>query len=154
MNLRFEKWGVRVHFGITRTALVRGVNSTLKDGNHFLMWDFDSIPLPEVEEALLFVQRYFLLPDIYILCTGIEGYYHAYCFSRCSWQGARTIISSTDGIDRVFFMMGIMRGYFTLRFSKKKGREFNQVSVLRSQHQEDVRPEDAESFVEYTTKNR
>lgn len=154
MNLRFEKWGVRVHLGITRTALVRGVNSKLKDGNHFLMWDFDDMSLKEVWATLFRVQYYNKLPAIHILCTGIEGYYHAYCFCRRNWIEARTIIASTDNVDNVFFMMGMLRGYFTLRFSKKRGREFTEVAVLESDFKEDVRPEDVESFVEYTTKNR
>ncbi len=154
MNLRFEKWGVRVHFGITRTILVTGVNSKLIDGNHILMWDFDDIQVVDVLYTLRQVQKENELPTIFILCTGIEGYYHAYCFKRCSWIKARTIIASTDKVDRVFFMMAMLRGYFTLRFSDKRGREFTQAAVLEGWGEEDVEPGEVASFVEYTTKNR
>lgn len=154
MNLRFERFGVRFHIGLTRTTTVTGVNSTLAGGGQFLMWDFDDVLRNDVELALLEVQGRFQLPAIRVLSTGIDGYYHAYCFKRCSPEEARAIIATTKHVDKVYLTLGIMRGYFTLRFSPKRKRNIVPAFTLESPLPEDVGPEKVESFVQYTTKRR
>ncbi len=154
MDLRVEKWGVRLHIGISRSTKVKGVNSRLADGMHFLMWDFDDKPFLEVAKALRRVQIRHALPNIYILSTGLKGYWHAYCLYRHKWERARAIIADTDGVDKVFLAIACLRGYLTLRYSPKKGRPFFHAHTLESQVEEDVKPEDVESFVVYTTKRR
>lgn len=154
MNFRFERFGVRFHVGLTRTTTVTGVNSQLAGGGQFLMWDFDNVLRNDVELALLEVQGRFQLPAIRVLSTGIDNYYHAYCFKRCSETEARAVIASTAHVDKVFLTLGLMRGYFTLRFSPKRKRSFEPAFTLEAPLPEDVTPEEVLSFVEYTTKRR
>jgi len=154
MDLRIEKWGVGFHIGVSRRATIKGVNSMLHDGKHFLMWDFDDVPLVTVRKELRAIQVRESLSKIYILSTGVESYYHAYCFTRRSWIYARRIIAGTPSVDRVFLVMAIMRGYLTLRISKKKDRELRLVKTLDSPIPENVHPDEVSSFVEYTTKRR
>lgn len=154
MNWRFERLGFRFHIGWSRTVEVKGVNSELKDGYHFLMWDFDDLDEFWVYEDLWEIQEKHNLPTIYVLNTGLPNYWHAYCFHRCDWLEARAIIAGTRGVDRVFLTLGIMRGYFTLRISDKRGREFKRVFTIKSDLPETVQPEEVSSFVHYTTKRR
>jgi len=152
MNIAFQIRNIRFHVGFSIQKKVIGVNSQLEDGKHFLLWDFDGLSLGEVMTALEYVQGWFELPSIYILNTGIEGYYHAYCFKKFHWAKAMYALASTRGIDETFFKLGVMRGYWTLRFSDKKDRSFEKVAELESPFEEDVNPYEISSFAEYFTK--
>lgn len=154
MNFRFERFGVRFHIGIARTARVKGVNSEVGDGLHMIMWDFDDVPLETVVTELKVLQGEWCLPNIYILTTGINGYWHAYCFASRSLFQVRSIISSTQHVDKVFLAMGCIRGYFTLRFSPKKGRDISLIATLKSPYKNECSPDDVRHFLEYTTKRR
>ncbi|GAJ03054.1 unnamed protein product, partial [marine sediment metagenome] len=106
----------------------------------------------DVKTALVDVQREFRLARIYLLNTGLEGYWHAYCFQAHSWADTLRILASTPGIDRVFFKIGAIREYFTLRFTPKKRRDFKPAVILPSKIPEDVDPYKLNSFVTYWTK--
>lgn len=152
MKLRVDFKGWRFYIALTHSGQVRGVNSKLPDGRHFLMWDFDDKEENYVIKALTDVQRRFRLATIHLLNTGLEGYYHAYCFQAHSWPDTLQILASTDGIDRVFFKIGAIREYFTLRYTPKKRRDFKRAVVIPSKYQEDVDPYELSSFVTYWTK--
>ena len=152
MNIRLQLLGYRLHIGLTRLGEVTGVNSKVEEDGHFLMWDFDDVNFEVVGEELREAQRAFDLSTIYVLNTGIVNYYHAYCFTKVNWITARTIIASTPHVDKVFLAMGLMRGYFTLRFSAKRGRKLLWAATLISQTPETVNPESVKSFVKYMTK--
>ncbi|MBA7570807.1 hypothetical protein ES708_12560 [subsurface metagenome] len=152
MKLRVDFKGYRFYIAITHSGQVKGVNSKLPDGRHFLMWDFDDKGEDDVKNALRDVQRRFRLARIHLLNTGLEGYYHAYCFHAHSWPDTLQILASTDGIDRVFFKIGVIREYFTLRFTPKKRRDFRPAVILPSKYLEDVNPYELSSFVTYWTK--
>lgn len=154
MNLRFDKCGIKFHIGINRTARVKGVNSKLADGKHFLMWDIDGVPKGKLVPALYKIQVRFALPKIYVLDTGIEGYYHAYCFKRFAWADVLHILASTEYLDKIYLSIGVLRGYWTLRISDKRNRPIQPAFVLESHFKEDVTPEDVLSFVEYSSKRR
>jgi len=154
VNFRFEKWGVRFHIGIGRTTKVQGVNSDLGDGYHFLMWDFDNVNEAALRRELSYIQDTFGLPDIHVLSTGLPDYYHAYCFARLKWREARAVIAATELVDRVYLTLGMMRGYFTLRFSDKRGRSISKAFTLPSDIPATVDAGEVVSFLEYTTKRR
>lgn len=116
------------------------------------MWDFDDKEVEDVKDALKDVQRRFSLARIYLLNTGIPTYWHAYCFQAHSWPDTLQILASTNGLDRVFFKIGAIREYFTLRYTPKKRRDFGKAIVLPSLAEEDVDPYELNSFVTYWTK--
>ena len=146
----------RLHFftSLAWYLKVTGVNSKLPGGEHFLMWDFDDTPLEDIEKTLRSKQKLFLLSAIYIVCTGLPRHYHAYCFTTLTWAQVLYILADTEGIDRMFFRIGVMRGYFTLRYTPKKGRELTLVRILDSPTAEDVNPAIIKNFIEYETKRR
>lgn len=152
MNLRVDWRGYRFYIALTHSKQVQGVNSRLPNGKHFLMWDFDNVHLEDVMATLTEVQKKFELPTIYILNTGLEFYWHAYCFKAMDWGQALFILASTKYLDPAFFKIGCIRGYFTLRFSPKKNRHFSPATILPSHFQEDVDPYKLDNFVQYWTK--
>jgi len=68
---------LRFTFSCARITKVVGVNSELADGNHILMWDFDDVPLDEVQDALMRVQTRYFLSEIVILETRKDKSYNA-----------------------------------------------------------------------------
>jgi len=153
MEIKLVKFGFRFRFylnaNLRRVKTVTGVNSQIDDNTHFLMWDFDDVPLSTVEESLKSVQDMFYLPAISIIKTKEYGY-HAYCFKACSFVEARGIIGLTANVDRHFLAAGCSRGYFTLRFSEFEGRGFEHCITLFSDIKSDLDYSDINCFVEYT----
>jgi len=150
MEFRIVTKSHKLHFSLERIERVKGVNSKINKDTHFLMWDFDDIPLALVQLSLEQVQRTFSLPTISILSTGKENGYHAYCFKACSFLLARTILAHTANIDTKYFGIGCMRGYFTLRYSDIKGRNFEPICSLLSSVPADITYREVNHFVEYT----
>lgn len=150
MEFRIVTKRHKLHFSFERTEQVKGVNSRVDAETHFLMWDFDNVPLPIVEASLKEIQNYYDLPKISIISTGKADGFHAYCFKACSFLRARTILASTPYVDTKFVALGLLRGYFTLRFSDVKGRRFSPVCELASIYPEDLSYSDVNSFVNYT----
>lgn len=151
MEIKSVKLGWRFYlaFGLRRITEVTGVNSQVDPETHFLMWDFDDTPLDVVIESLVFVQKTFNLPPISIVQTKENGY-HAYCFRDSTWIETRGIISFTPNVDKHYLAVGIGRGYFTLRFTDVKGREFKHIQTLQSEVPSDLNYRDINSFVRYT----
>jgi len=152
MKLRVDFKGYRFYIALTHSGQVRGVNSKLADERHFLMWDFDDIGEDDVKEALLWVQRKYHLSRVYLLNTGLDNFWHAYCFTSVSWGDCLKILAETPHLDKVYFKIGCIRGYFTLRYTPKKAREFKPAIILPSKYAEDVDPYELNSFVTYWTK--
>ena len=152
MNFRLDFKGWRFYIALTHSIQVKGVNSKLPSGRHFLMWDFDDKEEADVIAALKEVQRRFELPRVFLLNTGLKGYYHAYCFKATEWADTLRILASTDGLDKVFFKIGVIREYFTLRYTPKTGRDFEKAKILGGHSKEDVNPYEVASFVKYWTK--
>ncbi len=153
MEIRLVKFGYRLYFRLVcqvkKVERVTGVNSQIDSETHFLMWDFDDIPLLVVVDSLRAVQNMFKLPAISIVKTKEDGY-HAYCFRACSFLEARGIIAFTPNVDWHYLAIGTGRGYFTLRFTDVKGRGFKHSCTLRSGVKADLDPFDIKSTVEYT----
>lgn len=143
-----EPW-LNLHFSFERVETVGGVNSKINEHTHFLMWDFDLIPLPIVIESLREVQAYFDLPTITILASGRKDCYHAYCFKACSFLETRIILASTPNLDLKHFAIGLMRGYFTLRYTDAGGYNFKSVGALVSDTPADLSYKEVKSWVQY-----
>lgn len=154
MNWTWENKLFTVYAGIKRVEMVEGVNSRLPSGRHWLMWDFDNVEFCHVRGELLRIQRKYRLPKIYILNTGIPCHYHANCFVSLDWLEARSIIASTEYVDYRYIAIGILRGFFTLRYSPARGKEFQPAIILPSRVPEDVDPFALTSFVTYSKKRR
>lgn len=152
MDIRLTRLGHRLHFSIERVIKVTGVNSNYAPGKHFLMWDFDEAPLALVMLSLMETQEKYKLPEMHLLSTGKPGSYHAYCFKSCTFRQARTILSDTASIDTKYLGLGMIRGFFTLRYTDVPGREFGPIGLLESAVKPDLEPEQANCFVMYTKK--
>ena len=151
MEIKIIKCGLRFYLAtsLRHVREVTGVNSQIDPLTHFLMWDFDEIPLPIVIDSLKYVQGMFNLPPISIVQTK-ENSYHGYCFRASSFLEARGIIGFTPNVDRHYHSIGSGRGYFTLRFTDVKGQEFKHVMILPSDIKPDLDYKDINSFVSYT----
>lgn len=154
MIKRFRIRGVRFTFTIARTQKVIGVNSQLGDGTHILMWDFDGVPLCDVEIDLKYVQSRYMLSDIYILRTKEPDNYIAYCFTSQDWRRAIEIIAQSQHVDLNFFKFGVYRGHFTLRVTPKNGRTPRLVEVLGGFELANCEVADLMSWVRYETLRR
>ena len=153
MILKLRIGHIRITFTIAQVVDVLGVNSKLPDGKHILMWDFDKHTLLFIEKSLRWVQDFFNLPKIYILKTSPPNNYIAYCFTRCEWALARSIVGMTVGIDENFYKWAVFRRRFTLRVGKKCGNRPQCVDVLPSLVREDVLITELKSWVKYETLN-
>jgi hypothetical protein len=151
-QLRIGNW--KFTFTFAQVTDVIGVNSKLKDGNHILMWDFDDTPLDAVVLVLDEVRKQCRLPKIYILNTGKQNHYIAYCFARYHWRYAFGIVASTPLVDWNFLKYAAVRGHFTLRVSPKNGRKIKLVRILESQRPENVSVKELKSWVKYETLTR
>ena len=117
MHYRLDIKGWRFYIALTHSVKVKGVNSKLPNGRHFL-----------------------------------PCFWHAYCFRACTWGDALKILADTRYLDQVYFKIGAIRGYFTLRYSPKKGREIKPAQCLESKYKEDVDPYTLTSGIEYWTR--
>lgn len=116
-RLRLRDW--RIVLSIGRVTRVQGVNSTLTDDNHMLMWEFDGTDIEPIKEALRRVQARYLLPNITIVQSHPDGGYHAYCWIRASFIQTVQIVSSTWGVDPGYITMCCARRHWTLRLTDK-----------------------------------
>ena len=148
-KLRIGRW--RFTFSMAPLTDVVGVNSTLPDGNHILMWDFDNVPLDVIKSRLLYIQAIYGLSDIYILETKANSNYIAYCFTEVSWRTAVEIIAQCPEVDWNFFKYGVYRGKFTLRVGPKCGRTPKLAAILKSDCAETAKPRDLLEWVQYET---
>ncbi len=150
LRLDFGSW--RAYGAITRSRQMVGVNSKLADGQHVLMWDFDGIPwYMQVKRALQGVAMRHQTANIYVWRSSTYGY-HAYCFQRHGWPKTLEILADTPHLDPVYFKIGVIREYFTLRIEDKKRGKLTPVDVIAGFRPEDVLPAEQRSFIRYWTK--
>ena len=154
MNVRWENRLFTVYVGLNRVMMVDGYNSMLPSGKHFLMWDFDDVAIGDIQLTLFQIQAKHELPQIWLLNTGRENNWHANCFKALPWEECRAIIAQTKYVDKKYLAIGILRGFFTLRYSPVGKREFKPAIVLPSEVKEDVNPYELMSFITYPKKRR
>lgn len=154
--MRLEKRIGGILFGIEahRFVKVRGISSKLSDNEHVLMWDFDNQTVDQVLGTLRAVQEHWHLSDVYVVQSGDDRHYHAYCFTVCDFQGALMVLMNTPNIDQGFLRIGVIRGFWDLRITPKDGKPFRSVATLRSSIPPDVAPTALRNQVDYWTKPR
>jgi hypothetical protein len=145
---------LRLTFGAARIIRVVGVNSTLENGRHILMWDFDNKNCQEVYHALRETQLAYGLPDIIMLESKSDKNYLAYCFKQVDWIDAVRIVANTALVDYNFLKFGVYRHHFTLRVSPKLGRQIHFHSLISSMVRPDCTQDDLTSWVKYETMKR
>lgn len=147
----FKKYQFRFYFSKLekRQGLCSEIFGT---DRHILLWDFDHISLKKLVSNLTIIQSKYQLPKIYILKTSISGY-HAWCFKDFDLKQVIHILSDTDGIDKTYLMLGMVRGYYTLRFSGRQDGKPRLIKTIPSAISETISPLDI-TVNEYYTANK
>ncbi|MCH8311019.1 MAG: hypothetical protein IIB17_11080, partial [Chloroflexi bacterium] len=78
INVKFKIGSYQVSLIAGLVTPVWGINSTLKDGHHITMWEFDNPDYGPIKAALLDVQAAFQLPSIRVARSHKNGGYHSY----------------------------------------------------------------------------
>lgn len=128
---------------------VHGVNSTLEDDNHILMWDFDEAKLNLVKHALTLIKIKHKLPPIHISNSSEGGGYHAYCLARLPWLASLSIVAETPMVDPNYVAMCAYRRHWTLRLSDKGAGVPAFIETLPSGFPEQVKRTELLSWVNY-----
>jgi len=150
MFKQFKIGSYRMSLSLNKVCNVDGVCSNLADGNHILMWDFDNAQFQDVCLTLVTIQYKYRLPTIYVLESSPDNYI-AYCFTSLPFPKAVSIVADTRYADWTFVKLAILRGYFTLRISKKSGHEPKLVTTIRSEYPELANVDSLRKFVRYET---
>jgi hypothetical protein len=136
------KYQVRIDNPVTirRVEKRQGVCSKCcENDTHMLLWDFDNTDIRKIKSELFRIMIEYALPDIYILESS-NNHYHAYCFSSRTFKETIHILSDTQYIDEDYLKLGTARGYYTLRFSPKRGRKVKIIYTLKSGRQDEMSP--------------
>lgn len=151
MIIKITLGSYRFTFSMAPITHVIGVNSTLEDGQHIIMWDFDGTDFATVRNELERVQAIYNLPNIYITETSKDTGFHAWCFKRVNWRKLVEILAFTQGVDWNYFKYSVYRKQCTLRVFPKCGRKITHIHTLKSQVPEDVDIHDLRKWVKYET---
>ena len=120
---------------------------------HCLLWDFDYLDINKIIHSLKVRQMLYDLPSIYVVQSSPSSY-HAYCLVARSFREVINILSATPEIDMTYLRMGIVRGYFTLRITPRKGEpKFKLVELLTSDIENEMSFDDL-TINEYLTSNK
>ncbi len=130
----------RFSFALRKYIKAVGVVNHAGEGKYFLIWDFDYVPEEHVIASLVYIQDEYKLSPIYVVKTGLQGGFHAYCFTAFDWADLVTVIMHTPYVDKGFVKLGILRGYFDLRISEKPGRKLQHHCILPSEIPADIDP--------------
>jgi len=148
MFKQFKFRDFRISISVNKVCNIDGVCSNLADDKHILMWDFDNVPFQDVCMVLVVIQYKYHLPPIYILESSPDNYI-AYSFTALPFPKAVSIVADTKYVDWTFVKLAILRGYFTLRISKKSGHEPKLVTTIQSEYPELATIADLRKFVRY-----
>jgi hypothetical protein len=151
MNRTYILGRFRIWLSIRKVTKMQGICSNLEDGNHILLFDFDSSTLAEALRSLMKVQSDFDLAPISILQTRQDEGYIAYCFCRKPFRDCIAILCQTEGVDWNFIRLSCIRGYITLRISPKRGVKPKLVAHLSSRTPEQATIEELVRAIDYET---
>lgn len=112
---------LRLWLSLRKVEDHKGMCSNTKNGKHILLWDFDGTYFGYVAAHLRAIQEKYQLPKITILETKDDTNFIAYCFEEFEWKDALGIVMETKGVCWNYFRLSVIRGYFTLRTSPKRG---------------------------------
>lgn len=119
---------------ITKTEDVTGITSYVdneKNHLHYVLWDFDNVPLDEIIKELNTVAIMFELNNIVIM-SDKKGSYRAFSPNKVEFRTLLRILLYTDFVDWNFIKWTMRRGYATIRMSQKQYREKPKiVDILR-----------------------
>jgi hypothetical protein len=149
IGTRFKLWGIRVSLVIGKTRDVIGVNSTIGEDSHIIMWEFDDPDLTKIRQELWATQVFHSLPNIHISESHPGGGYHAYCLHKCTFVESLHIVSGTKHVDPRYITMSAMRGHWTLRRTTKGQGEPRYIETLESEIPDTAQMEDLGSWVKY-----
>ena len=136
-------------FRVGKLRKVLGANSTLENGKHILMWEFDHVEAHEVTAALLAVQMAYNLPNIHVLTSSEHQGFHAYCLAQETFPQSVAIVASTPLVDWDWVRMCVNRGHWTLRLTDKGNGAPETIMVLHSNEPDEVAPTQITSGVLY-----
>lgn len=143
---------IRQLISIRKLESRKGVCSkNLETDKHILLWDFDDDNLGLIASELHEIQRIYKLPKIYIFQSS-AGHYHAYSFCSRLFREIVHILSATKTIDIEYLRLGMIRGYYTLRFTPKKGEKIHRIGEIDSIYPNEMSP-DSVTINEYFTTN-
>lgn len=151
MIKRLNIGDVRFTLTMAHISKVTGVNSSLPDGKHIIMWDFDGVAFAPLVMELIAVQGRFSLPKIYVLNSGDATSWIAYCFGGRDWIDALRVVVCTDYVDPNFIRFSAYRRHFTLRVTPKQGREIKLRFIIPSDVKENCTMRELKSWVKYET---
>lgn len=148
----FNKLQFRFYMSILEER--EGICSQKSDGedSHMLLWDFDNEKLSDIVKELRRVMLKFELPKVYILQSSPSGY-HAYCFAKRTFRDIIIILANTSLIDMHYLRLGMVRGYYTLRYSARGDGQPQLVKVLQSAYSDELSPLDVTTN-KYFTNNK
>ena len=149
MIIRFRIRRYKASLIIGKVTDVKGVNSTLANGQHILMWEFDITDYEAVKSALKWAQGIHDLPQIHVSQSHPGGGFHAYCLARTAWIDSIAIIAGTNYIDPGYVSMCAMRGHWTLRLTDKGQGAPEFLETLPAERAEDVLSNELKSWVQY-----
>ncbi len=149
LSIRWKVKGIRFSLRIGRVSQVTGINSTLKDNSHIIMWEFDETDWRLVKRWLWASQAFHSLPAIYVSRSHPGGGFHAYCFQRVNWIDSIAIVAKTEGVDPGYISMCCQRGHWTLRLTDKGKGTPQYLTTLPSGHPETASKNDLLSVVQY-----
>lgn len=151
MYLRFKLLNRRIVFYSRRVVPVLGVNSTLENGLHVPMMEFDEINPRELLAELKNVQDEFRLGEILILETGRPDSFHAIVLNSLEWTDAVRVAAYCRYTDLKHLQFSLKRMHFTLRLSNKKNRAITLFDRISSKYDNTAKISDLKSFVLYET---
>lgn len=154
INKKFRIGNFQVSLMAGPVTKVTGVNSTLKDGQHIVMWEFDETEELKVQAALWAVLCAHNLSDIHIARSHPDGGFHAYSFQRMSFVNSLHIVSGTAYVDPNYITLCAMRRHWTLRISDKGQGQPEYRMTLRGVIEPDCDFMDLAEIVEYRARRK
>ena len=145
---------LELRFYASRLEKRTGICSQRADNtdSHMLLCDFDNAEINNLIYSLDSIQKKFDLPTIYIVKSSPTNY-HAYCFCLRTFREIILILSSLPEIDESYLRLGVVRGYYTLRISDRKGEMFKAERTLISNFPDEM-AFDEMTTNEYLTSNK
>jgi len=152
MIIKLGKLQLRVYASILeRRTGICSQKDTFED-KHMLLWDFDNSSIDDIKKSLERLVVKHKLPAIHIISSSPHSY-HAYCFTSRPFRNIIHILSDTPELDNSYFKLGILRGYYTLRITPRKGESFKLVGIILSKRSNEMRFDDV-TINEYLTSNK
>ena len=152
MIIRIGKLQLRAYATILEKRTGICSQKDTREDKHALLIDFDNSSISTIINSLSSLQEKYKLPAIYIIASSKHSY-HAYCFTARKFMEIVHILSDISEIDGSYFRLGIVRGYYTLRITSRKGDKFKLVKTLLSPYFNEISPNSL-TVSEYLTSNK